>query len=113
MPKGKLAAQAAHASMMFLLKWFFDAGGDDCGIRLERKEFNWYMYSGMCKVVLKVDSLEQLEQLQEKAKAAGLQAHFVCDAGRTTFHEPTVTCLAIGPDDEAAIDAITGELSLL
>jgi len=113
MPKGKLAAQVAHASMMFLLKRFFDNGNGERGMLLDRNGFEWYTESGMCKVVLKADSLEKMKELHEEARCAGLEVQFVCDAGRTTFHESTITCLAIGPGDDEAVDAVTGELSLL
>lgn len=113
MPKGKLAAQVAHASMMFLLKRFFDNGDGERGILLDWNGFEWYTKSGMCKVVLKAESLEQLKKLHDEARIAGLEAQFVCDAGRTTFNEPTITCLAIGPGSDDAVDAVTGVLRLL
>ena len=51
--------------------------------------------------------------VHERAQAAGPESHLIRDAGHTEFDGvPTLTCCAIGPDDEAKIDPITGELSL-
>jgi peptidyl-tRNA hydrolase, PTH2 family len=44
----------------------------------------------------------------------GLEGHLIADSGRTEFHgKPTRPCLAIGPDDAARIDQVTGHLELL
>ena len=52
--------------------------------------------------------------IHEQAISAGLQVHLITDSGKTEFHgQPTRTCLAIGPDDAAKIDAVTGHLELL
>jgi peptidyl-tRNA hydrolase len=40
--------------------------------------------------------------------------HVITDAGHTEFGSlPTKTCLAIGPDEDGSIDAVTGHLKLL
>ncbi|MBK7398941.1 MAG: peptidyl-tRNA hydrolase [Myxococcales bacterium] len=55
----------------------------------------------------------ELVEVFTRARAAGLPAHLIRDAGRTEFGGvPTLTCCAIGPADAAAIDAITGNLTL-
>ena len=35
------------------------------------------------------------------------------DAGKTQVESGTITCLAIGPDEEKKIDKITGNLKIL
>jgi PTH2 family peptidyl-tRNA hydrolase len=67
----------------------------------------------MAKVCLQVRSEAELVGFHDQAKAAGLPAFLVRDSGRTEFHgQPTYTACAIGPAEAAAIDAITGTLSL-
>ncbi len=66
---------------------------------------------------------ESLRSLQQRRGAdchsrqghrKGLEVHLITDSGRTEFHgQPTRTCLAIGPDDAAKIDQVTGHLELL
>jgi PTH2 family peptidyl-tRNA hydrolase len=47
------------------------------------------------------------------ARAAGLPVEVVRDAGRTQVPAGTVTCAAVGPAEDDAVDAVTGELRLL
>lgn len=102
MRKGKMIVQGAHASMLFM----FHDGDLSVANR-------WYR-DGMKKIGVRVDTITELLILWEQARKAGLRAHIVTDAGHTEFHgEPTMTCLAIGPNDEEAVDKITGHLKLL
>lgn len=125
MRKGKVGAQAGHAAIAFLKKRIQDASlrlpepymkyGDFyfwefLGIGPEIVE---WMRGGEAKICARVDSLEQLLDVQKKAEEAGLEVHVITDSGKTEFKEPTVTCLAIGPDFEDRIDPITGHLKLL
>lgn len=64
------------------------------------------------KVVCAVETDDELQEIYQKAKDAGLTVHMITDAGKTEFSEPTRTCLAIGPHDESRIDPITGHLKL-
>ena len=73
-----------------------------------------WLTGSFAKVCCRVDSEEDLLEIHAKAIAAALEVHLITDSGKTEFHgQPTVTCLAIGPDDAAKIDAITGHLKLL
>lgn len=100
MPKGKVSAQVAHASVEAVLR------------SLKDKIMEW-KEDGSKKVVLKVEGLKELMEYKEMARKAGLQTAIIEDAGRTFFTEPTITCLAIGPDEDKKIDKITGKLKIL
>jgi PTH2 family peptidyl-tRNA hydrolase len=67
----------------------------------------------MPKVVLRAGGADDLERLRDAAEADGLPAEIIADAGRTVVAPGTVTCLAVGPAEEAAIDRLTGSLPLL
>lgn len=100
LPRGKLSAQVAHASVSALLA----AARDDLRLWLEE---------GMPKVVLRADDETQLMDLERQATDAGLPAVLIRDAGRTVVAPGTATCLGIGPANDAAIDALTGTLRLV
>lgn len=117
-PKGKFGSQMGHAAHGFLTdqirKQFIDqhpslrAGeSGKVEIRLTQAEMDWIL-DNYRKVVAFVRTEEELMTLHEAAKAAGLTVHLVTDNGLTVFEKPTVTCLAIGPDTDEALDAITG-----
>lgn len=100
LPKGKLAAQAAHAAVSAVLK------ADKDAVR------KWSV-AGMKKIALKVMDEQELYRYVQQAKDAGLVTAVITDAGKTVVAPGTVTCAAIGPDDEVIVDRITSELSLL
>ena len=65
------------------------------------------------KVLCRVDTEDELKEIYERAKAAGLEAHLIIDSGATEFHGvPTATTVGIGPDYDERIDPITGKLEL-
>ncbi len=100
LPKGKLAAQAAHASVEAVLK------SDNEMVKTWRSQ-------GMAKIVLKVKDEKELIKYFQQAKDDGLTVSLITDAGRTTIAPGTKTCVGIGPDDETHIDNVTSDLSLL
>jgi peptidyl-tRNA hydrolase len=100
LPRGKLAAQVAHAAVAA----FLEAGPE--------AQQQW-LAEGMPKVVLKVDNQAALVALEELARQHHLPAHLIADAGRTVVPEGAITCLGLGPADEAALDQLTGSLKLL
>jgi PTH2 family peptidyl-tRNA hydrolase len=100
LPKGKLGAQVAHASVEAVL-------------RSEKSVVkNWRDY-GMKKVVLKVADLKELYLYRDAAHASEIVFAIITDAGLTVVEPGTVTCLAIGPDAAQRIDVITGKLKML
>lgn len=100
LPKGKLAAQVAHAAVAA----FLNAARAD--------QIAW-LQEGMPKVVLKVDTLEEIVLLDKAAATRGIAACLIEDAGRTVVPEGTVTCLGLGPADDALLNEVTGNLKLL
>ncbi len=98
--KGKIAVQAAHASIL----------GYELASRRDRERWKG---QGQKKVVLKVNSLEELKELREKAEMLGLPCAVVEDAGLTEVPPGTVTALGIGPASAEAVDRVTGHLKLL
>ena len=100
LPKGKLAAQVAHASLEAVLK-------SDKKIVAEWRE------EGGKKVVLKVKDEDELLKFREVAEDVGLKTAIIRDAGHTVLEPGTLTCLGIGPDEESKIDKITGKLKML
>ena len=100
MPKGKLAAQVAHASV-------------DSVLNSRKKKIKLWKSKGMKKVCLKVKDLEELTSYINKAQEEGLQTSMITDAGKTVFKGPTTTCAAIGPDNSEKIDKITEKLKML
>ena len=100
LPKGKLAAQAAHASVEATLK------------SAEKKISAWRK-EGMAKIVLKVKDEKELFLYLQKAKDEGLATALITDGGRPVAAPGTKTCGAIGPDEEEKIDLITSKLPLL
>jgi peptidyl-tRNA hydrolase, PTH2 family len=113
MRRGKECAQAAHASMAFITRRLsFPGGGPEARAVFSPAEITW-LTTRFRKVTLQVDSEDELMSVYQEAADAGLVVHLITDAGLTEFGgEPTRTCLAIGPDYDSRIDAVTGELRL-
>jgi peptidyl-tRNA hydrolase, PTH2 family len=101
MGRGKIAAQVAHAAVGAVLAAL---GTDDLAA---------WLRDGQPKVVLKVTSLGQLEDVIQQAGAAGLPVQSVADAGRTQVAPGTLTCCAVGPAESQRVDEITAGLPLL
>jgi len=106
LPKGKLAVQAAHASVENVLRMLNDGKDAKELVSLWRRE-------GMKKSVLKVNDEKELFLYKEDAQARGIHACIITDAGKTVVEPGTVTCLALGPGKEEKIDELTGKLKLV
>lgn len=100
LPRGKLAAQVAHASVAALLEATADAR-------------RCWVEEGMPKVVLRCESEEDLLALEAAAESGGLPNALIRDAGHTVVAAGTITCLGIGPAPIAEVDALTGFLRLV
>ena len=123
-PKGKYCSQASHAAVGAVIQALY-------GNRLAENDFRLDEYSykirkdayvdsatkdwlagEFTKITVAVDSLEALEEIENKALKEGLNVCKITDNGHTCFDEPTVTCLAIGPHYSSEIDPITKDLKL-
>ena len=100
LPRGKLAAQVAHASVASLL--VTDASSLQAWLKI-----------GMPKLVLAGNSEKEIVKCYEKAKVENIATHLVRDAGKTVVASGTITCVGIGPAPEAEINKITGQLKLV
>ncbi|HEX7975644.1 MAG TPA: peptidyl-tRNA hydrolase Pth2 [Anaerolineales bacterium] len=100
LPKGKLAAQVAHAAV-----GAFVEAGDEARV-------DW-LEEGMPKVVVQAPEEADLLRLLEQAVQNGIPALLVEDAGRTVIPAGTITCLGLGPARDELIDRLTGDLKLL
>ena len=130
--KGKFGAQVAHASLAALLKFFniykqepikLGVFGD---IEPRQTHYNYSVTFGentvlddwlngkFTKVVVSVDSDEELIALNKALDETYIPHALMTDAGLTEFHGvPTNTCLGIGPYTAEEIDKFTGNLPLL
>jgi PTH2 family peptidyl-tRNA hydrolase len=113
MRKGKIAAQVAHAAMKFIVDNNEADRGDEITVKLSKSEAMW-LTGSFTKVVVGVDSEEQLNDLVFRAELEGIEVHPIVDAGRTEFNGvPTLTCAAFGPCESDLLDKITGNLKLI
>ena len=105
MRKGKMCAQSSHASMAAIL--------DNGELKTNAYVKEW-LAGAFTKIVVGVDSEEELINVYNFAHAAGINCSLITDAGRTEFDGvPTKTAVAIGPGNTEEIDIITGDLKLL
>lgn len=112
MRKGKMAAQAAHASMAALMKGAKAEGGK-LVLQYPADVAKWFE-ERWTKVCVGCDSEAQLLELYNQSVNAGLPVALITDAGLTEFNGvPTKTCIAVGPASSDKIDKITGTLKLL
>jgi PTH2 family peptidyl-tRNA hydrolase len=100
MSKGKLAVQVAHAAV-------------ECVLLSKRDKVEEWRRDGAKKIVAKVEDLSALMELKRKAEKFGIINYLVTDRGLTEFKEPTITCLGLGPEDDATLDTLTGGLKLV
>jgi len=103
MRKGKMCAQAAHASLKATIENFTHYCVQQ-----------WLGNGKFTKIVVGVDSEEELLEVLQNAKKGGLITALIVDAGLTEFDGiPTTTCIAVGPASSEMLEPITGHLKLL
>jgi len=100
LPKGKMAAQAAHASV-------------EAALRAEKDILKSWRSEGMGKIVLKVKDEKELYEYIQQAKDLDIATSTITDAGHTVVEPGTVTCGAIGPDTAEKVDSIVSKLKLM
>lgn len=103
LPKGKMAAQVAHAAVELALK---------C-LKYNPEILKEWQKNGSKKVVVAVENQEEVWKLKEKAENEGILSTVIHDAGKTVVEEGTLTCIGFGPDKAEKIDKITGNLKLI
>jgi PTH2 family peptidyl-tRNA hydrolase len=95
---------------------FFDRAldaGESMHIKLTEAMHEW-AFGIFTKVVVGVESEEELFDIYDKTKLFGLPCAIIQDVGATEFNGvPTYTALAVGPAESEKIDKITGNLKLL
>ena len=130
--KGKFGAQCAHASLGALLKLFniskkepirLGSYGDiesgqihyEYSVTFGKDSvLNDWLNGKFTKVVVSVDSDEELVALNKALDETIIPHALITDSGLTEFHGvPTNTCLGIGPYEAEEIDKFTGNLPLL
>jgi len=103
MSKGKIAAQAGHAAV-------------SAAEKTRKRYSSWWkawLEEGQCKIAVKVDSEQELLELERQAKELGLPCALIHDRGLTELPPNTLTCVGIGPAPSEKVDKITGKLALL
>lgn len=122
MRKGKIAAQAAHASMGAILKkarenWltkilsFF--GCKTLVLDLTDPQMGPWLSGRFKKITVYVNSEEELLAVYNQAESLGLMCSLIQDAGLTEFGGVlTYTAVAVGPDIDKNIDVVTSKLPL-
>ena len=103
MSKGKMAAQAGHAAV-------------SAAEYARKNRPEWWMpwiSEGQCKIAVKAKSEQEINELERKARNAGLPVALIVDRGLTEIPPNTITCLGIGPAPANKVDTVTGNLKLL
>lgn len=119
MRKGKMCAQAAHASLGVFTHMMDCQPSSHTTVDYQfTADLEGAIHSWLCgsfkKITVGVDSEVELLELYTKAKLEKLPCILITDSGLTEFAGvPTNTCIAIGPAEDWEIDAITGGLKLL
>lgn len=119
MRRGKECAMAAHASLAVILNEMVEPDYNREVFDFPRKTLfmdpilEQWINGTFTKICLTVDSEEELLNVYQAAKEAGLRSVLITDSGKTEFNGvPTNTVVAIGPNRAEDIDKITGELKL-
>ena len=99
---GKIAGQVGHASVMAYKS----------GLNKTEITRKWYE-DGQKKIVLKVPDEASLKRIEEFSILNKLQVVKVHDLGLTQIEPNSLTCIAIGPDEDQKIDEVVGGLKLL
>ena len=102
MTKGKAAAQASHAAVASAIK----------SMRERQKEFTIWWRNGQTKIILAVESEEELLNLEAKLQRTGVVMAKINDAGRTQLPPGTTTALGVGPHAQMDVERITSNLKL-
>ncbi len=123
MRTGKYASQAAHASMSVFFQKLQPFYGlqmnDSCPPYIDYWALEYHDYfedfitGSFKKIVVYVETEEELLDIHRNAKDANIHCSLIQDAGLTEFKGiPTYTAVGIGPWDSEELNKITGHLPL-
>ena len=99
MSKGKLAAQASHASL-------------NAYLRADNQKRSDWLSSGGKKVVVEEDP-QKFGEVVREAERLNIPCYKVNDAGLTEVKPGSETAIGLGPEEASKIDKITGEMKLV
>ncbi len=100
---GKIAAQVAHAAV----------SAAEIARKTKRKWYKEWIAEGQRKIVLEVDSINELLKIYDLAREKNLPVVLIKDMGLTELPPETITTVGIGPAPENMINPLTGKLKLL
>lgn len=100
---GKIASQVGHAAVL----------GVERSRKLNKSWLRNWLNEGQPKIVVRVNSLNELLQVQSDAEKLMIPLVVIQDRGLTQIPTGTVTCIGIGPAPSDIIDEVTSELKLL
>jgi len=100
---GKIASQVGHAAVL----------GVERSRKLNKSWLRNWLNEGQPKIVVRVNSLDELLQVQSDAEKLMIPLVIIQDRGLTQIPTGTVTCIGIGPAPSDIIDEVTSELKLL
>jgi PTH2 family peptidyl-tRNA hydrolase len=98
---GKIAGQVAHAS---LRSYKISSIG---------KKYLWKAIDNEVKVILKVNSGQELAEIMYKCEKSKIKYAQVRDMGKTQIQKGTLTCIGLEIRGDSIIDEIVGHLKLL
>lgn len=103
MSKGKIAVQVAHGSVSSAER-----------ARVTHQEvFKYWIREGQKKVAVRVESEDELLEIERLAILHKLPFALIRDAGMTELPPGTTTVIGIGPARTEEVDKATGDLKLL
>ncbi|KJP88354.1 peptidyl-tRNA hydrolase [Plasmodium fragile] len=115
MNKGKICSQCCHACLAVyekIMKRNSKLKASESG-KGTLTYFDLWKKTGQKKIVLKISSLEEMYEIEQKAKKEHLITSIIIDAGRTQIEPNTETVIAIEPVPDEIVNKITGQLKLL
>jgi PTH2 family peptidyl-tRNA hydrolase len=98
---GKIAGQVAHAS----LRAYWATNKED--------RDNWTYNHNETKIVLKVYSSKDLDEIILRCEELDIPCSWVFDAGKTQIEPHTFTAVGVGPCSKDDIEEVVGGLKLL
>ncbi|KAK3997167.1 peptidyl-tRNA hydrolase PTH2-domain-containing protein [Cladorrhinum sp. PSN332] len=112
MTKGKIAAQAGHATLACYKSLSREASKDGPQSRAAQILKQWEK-RGQAKIAVQIKSEDEILSLQGVARSLGITAEVIADAGRTQIESGSLTVLGVGPAPKSEVDKVTGGLKLL